>query len=161
MNPSDSNPENRAWVAELDRQLRALPDHPAPPSLIAAVLARLEQQAHAPWWHQSWWAWPKPVQIASLLLSSAAIATLTLLVAAVGDAVVDSYLYAAWLECLAQCRSAGRTLATLGDATHSLLRQLPGAVLPTVTTVWLTFYLAVLALGTVLYRLSCPSLQSR
>lgn len=54
--------------ARIHRELRQLPDHAAPATLAPRVMAGLRAQAQTPWWHRSFWAWPKPVQAAFVIL---------------------------------------------------------------------------------------------
>ena len=55
--------------AEIDRQLKALPELVAPPSLASRVMAALARQANLPWYRQSWLAWPVPVRMFALVIS--------------------------------------------------------------------------------------------
>jgi hypothetical protein len=52
---------------EIDRELKALPELPAPRTLAPRVLAAIAQQARVPWYRQSWQGWPVPLQAAALV----------------------------------------------------------------------------------------------
>jgi len=57
--------------AEIDRQLKALPELVAPRSLAPRVMAVLARRASLPWYRQSWPAWPMPVRVFALVVSLA------------------------------------------------------------------------------------------
>jgi hypothetical protein len=56
---------------EIDRELRALPDLPAPSTLAPRVMAAIERRAAAPWFARSWPEWPVAARAASFLLLAA------------------------------------------------------------------------------------------
>ena len=49
-------------AAALDRELKALPDLPAPASFAAGVMAMVRAYELRPWWLRAWVEWPLPVQ---------------------------------------------------------------------------------------------------
>ena len=57
--------------AEIDRQLKALPELLAPRSLAPRVMAALARRDSLPWYRQSWPAWPVPVRVFALVISLA------------------------------------------------------------------------------------------
>lgn len=63
MNLRDHTGPNEQWVAELDRELKSLPDHRAPATLMVRVMAVLEQRARWPWYRRCWVEWPMPVRL--------------------------------------------------------------------------------------------------
>jgi hypothetical protein len=62
------NEDEKRLEAQIDRELKALPEVAAPATLVARVMATLERRARAPWYRQSWQAWPVPAQAACLLV---------------------------------------------------------------------------------------------
>jgi hypothetical protein len=52
--------------AELDRELKALPELEAPASLSRRVLAEIRHRRALPWYHQSWQHWPLPLRVMAL-----------------------------------------------------------------------------------------------
>jgi hypothetical protein len=52
--------------ASVWRELDALGELSAPPALANRILAAIEQRAAAPWYRQSWVAWPFALRVASL-----------------------------------------------------------------------------------------------
>ena len=53
---------------EIDRELRALPDLPAPSTLAPRVMAAIGRRAAVPWFARSWPEWPVAAQAGSFLL---------------------------------------------------------------------------------------------
>jgi hypothetical protein len=48
--------------AEIDRELKALPEISAPTTLISRVMASIELRAALPWFRRAWDTWPGPLQ---------------------------------------------------------------------------------------------------
>lgn len=142
---------------ELEERLRELPDLPAPRTLIPGVMARLQARAAAPWWRRSWWAWPRPVQALSVVLSSVAILLLNLLYVEVRDAVAAAYLHVAVQDWLAQFEPVWRLLSALSTAAELVLQRLCGAACVYLMAAGLAVYLVCVGLGTMLYRLVQPA----
>ena len=67
----------RRLEQEVERELKALPDLPAPATLAPRVLAAIARRAHAPFYRRSWQMWPLPLKAASLTLSAALIVALS------------------------------------------------------------------------------------
>lgn len=66
-------------AAEIDRELKSLPDLPAPPTLAMRVMASIHSRQSVPWYRQSWQAWPMPVRVMSFLLLAGAFAGICVL----------------------------------------------------------------------------------
>ena len=47
------------------RELKALPELPAPAALINRVMAAIELRQNAPWYRRSWTTWPVTLQVAA------------------------------------------------------------------------------------------------
>lgn len=160
MNPSP-HPPSEDWEAWLDRQLRQLPDRPAPTSLAPRVLAAVAARARRPWYRQPWFAWPQWAQVVSLLVLSGALGALTYALLHGEDFATAETLAAQFAVWWAPVEAVRAAVHTLGAALSLLARQVSG-------TVWLALgglaglmYAACLALGTVLYRLCCPARPPR
>src|SRR5215469_12409932 len=64
-----NNDNNRERLEiEIDRELRALPDLPAPSTLGPRVMAAIGRRASAPWFSRSWPEWPVTAQAATFLI---------------------------------------------------------------------------------------------
>ncbi len=57
---------NKELEAEIDRELKALPELKAPPTLVHRVLRTLEKRAATPWYRLAWQYWPGPLRAATL-----------------------------------------------------------------------------------------------
>lgn len=56
----------RQLEAEIDRELRSLPELRAPLTLERRVRAALQDRVALPWYKQSWEMWPKPLRVGTL-----------------------------------------------------------------------------------------------
>lgn len=74
MNRMTNNSDDERWVEALDRELKNLPDHRAPPTLVPRVLAAIAARSTSPWYRQSWSAWPIGVRLAATVLVLIAVA---------------------------------------------------------------------------------------
>src|SRR6266571_5146207 len=54
--------------AAVDRELKALPELPAPANLVSRVMAAIAARANLPWYHQSWQTWSVGLRAAALVL---------------------------------------------------------------------------------------------
>src|SRR6476660_9784316 len=62
--------------AEVDRELKSLPDLVAPPALMLRVTAAIRNTPPVPWYRQSWQMWPLGLQAVSFVLLAALFGTL-------------------------------------------------------------------------------------
>jgi len=62
--------------AEIDHELKGLPDLAAPPALLQRVTAAIRHTSPSPWYRQSWQMWPIGLQAVSLLLLMALFGTI-------------------------------------------------------------------------------------
>ena len=56
------------------RELRKLPELPAPETLVHSVMLAVHAKEREPWWQRPWLTWPRPVQVIS---SALCVATVT------------------------------------------------------------------------------------
>lgn len=52
--------------AAIDRELKGLPELPAPPTLASRVMAAIEARARVPWYRRSWQTWPVALQATAM-----------------------------------------------------------------------------------------------
>jgi hypothetical protein len=121
------NPEyEERLAAEIDRELKSLPELRAPSTLMRRVSAAIEQRHRLPWYWQSWEAWPVPLRAAALLVLTAFFASLCLGVWKLPD--TESYSVASrhaagWFTGLTTLWNALNALvATLAQAAQQLGR---------------------------------------
>lgn len=66
------NPEYEQQLeTEIDRELKRLPELPAPATLSLRVMQAIAARAAAPWYRQSWGTWPAPWRTLSFVVLAA------------------------------------------------------------------------------------------
>lgn len=138
----------------VDRALRALPERPAPSTLIPRVRQAIAARQRLPWWRKSFAHWPWPARWMFIGLTTA----LAALVLSAGWGGSDGAGYR-WVaaEALAVAGSlevAGRVLGALANAGVAVLATLGPAWLWGAAAVAGACYLTTLGLGTFCYRLA-------
>lgn len=139
--------------AAIDRELKALPELPAPRALASQVLAMITARTALPWYRQPWQAWPVLLRASSLFM----------LLAALGGLCFAGHIFtetapvvATAQECnhwLAGIAALWRGLNTLPGVLSSVLTHLgPGFVAGCIAAVALA-YAACIAAATCYYRL--------
>ncbi|PYM15950.1 MAG: hypothetical protein DME18_02850, partial [Verrucomicrobia bacterium] len=60
------NEQNEKQLEQLvHRELRKLPELPAPETLVHRVMLAVHVKEHQPWWQRSWWSWPRLMKVSS------------------------------------------------------------------------------------------------
>jgi len=149
----NSQSEER-WKAEIDQQLKRLPELQAPSTLIPRVSAAIRQRRSAPWYRQPWQAWPVLLRSAALVILATFFASLCLGAWRLPD--TESYLAASrhaagWFDGLTTLWNALNALiATLAQAVQQLGRGMLIGCLAAVALAWAL----CLGLGTACLRLA-------
>lgn len=149
------NPEyEEKLAAEIDRELKGLPELRAPSTLMRRVSAAIEQRCQVPWYRQSWQAWPAPVRTTALVALALFFASLCLGVWKLPDTEsysVASRQAAGWLTGVTTIWNAFNALvATLAQAIQQLGRGFLIGGLAAVALAWAM----CLGLGTACVRLA-------
>jgi len=138
----------------IDRELRRLPDRPAPGTLMPRVMQAIAARQATPWWQKSFVHWPLPARLAFLTGSSTLAALLGYLVWGLSSGVTLGALGAEirpWLSGLSVIRSI---LETLGSAALVLAKSAGPWLMWAAITIAAVSYLTTIGLGTVCWRLA-------
>ncbi len=147
-------------AAEIERELKSLPELQAPATLIPRVRAAIARRQCVPWYRQPWPAWPVPMRAAALVILAGFFALLCLGAWKVPD--TESYLAATrhatgWFSSLATLWNALNALvSTLAQAVQQLGRGFLLGCLVAVSLAWAM----CLALGTACLRLTLARRQA-
>lgn len=147
------NPEfDKQLEAEIDRQLKDLPDLAAPPNLMSRTMNVIARPA-APWHARPWSAWPAGLRAAYLVLTLGALAGAFPEWRAVGPGLFGAMTarlahWRAGVECL------WNAVGVLTGAVAPILDHLGKGVTLSCVLVVLLAYLACIGFGTVFVRLA-------
>ena len=141
-------------AAEIDQQLKSLPELQAPSTLILRVSAAIAQRRRSPWYRQPWQAWPVLMRAAALVVLAAFFASLCFGAWRLPD--TESYLAATrhtagWASDLTTLwNGLNAVLGTLAQAVQQLNRGILLGCLAAVALAWAI----CLGLGTACLRLA-------
>jgi hypothetical protein len=135
------NPEcEEKLAAEIDRELKALPELKAPSTLLRRVMKTIEARRRLPWYQQSWSAWPAPLRVAALIVLASFFASLCVGVWRLPDTegyMTASRQAAGWFAGLTTLWNALNALAgTLAHAVQQLGRGFLIGALAAVALAW-------------------------
>lgn len=142
----------------VERELRALPDLPAPETLLHRVMLVVHQRARLPWWKRAWPEWPGPVrQLSFALLSVVAVATVAVTVwgvSALGN-LISLGQVGPWLSEHVPYLERGYALArSLGSAGALVYRTAGQQILLWGSLLALGAYVMGIGLTTACYRMA-------
>jgi hypothetical protein len=146
MNPHDP------FAAALDRELKRLPELPAPATLIPRVQAAIEQRAAQPWHRRPWPQWPTPARaaaLAALLAIFAAICFGAWQVSQGETFTGAARRIGAWFASLGVTVNALATLLRAGALT---MKQLGPVFLTALLLMAVCVYATCIGMGTLLYK---------
>jgi len=142
--------------ARIRRELDALGELSAPPALANRIMGVIAKRPAAPWYRQSWTAWPFGLRMASLaglvlLFTGLCFAGWELMHGATGQWVGGRF---------ADAGALWRTLGVLVDTAASLVRQLGNGVIMAGMALMFAAWVMCFGLGTVFVRLAMrPSMN--
>ncbi len=154
MNPQPDHSHDN-WEAALDRQLKALPDRPAPATLVPRALALLAARARRPWYRQTWLFWPRWAQAGSLVAVSFVLGALTFALLHAGEVASTGQVseqLSVWLAPFKALWGAGEALVT---AIGLLVQKVGFWVWVGIAALCAAMYAACIGLGTILCRIAC------
>jgi hypothetical protein len=143
------SPKHEPDLEELfHRELRNLPPWKAPPSLAPRIMAQVRAKAlaaEAPWWLQSWSAWPLYAR-AALFIAAILIASLFFSGSIVLDDQVRTMAAPSWFANIVD------EFATFGNTIALLWQKVGQPLFLTRLVVCLVMYFLCLGLGTAMFR---------
>src|SRR3954468_14134709 len=140
--------------AEIDRELKSLPEIPAPATLISRVMATIELRAALPWFRRAWHTWPDPLQglfLVTMLALFGGICFGAWEVTHTTTFALAVHKVGGWFSGLAAIWTA---LNALAAAVLAILKQLNTAVVIAFMVAAALGYAIFLTLGTVYVRLA-------
>jgi len=138
----------------VERELKRLPDVPAPQTLVHRVMLAVQQRQQRPWWQRPWLTWPPGSQVASFFVLAASVGMVSHLAGLVHGGI-DTISISHWpSEWAALFAPVGTTLKTLGLVLSIVLREIGQPVLLALGAAWVLCYLACIAVGTACFRLA-------
>lgn len=145
-------PNEKQLAAEIDRELKALPELRAPESLMARVIMRIEHPVTVPWYRRSWQSWSLPVRMAAMGLLVAFLAALCF-----GTwGLSQSSGLALWVHELARSFSSlsaiWHAVDLIGGTFLLAVKQLGNAVLLAAVAAIALAWAACIGIGTVYFR---------
>ena len=132
------------------RELDALEELPAPPALANRILRAIEQRAAAPWYRQSWSAWPFALRMASLT----ALVLLFVGICFGSQAAEHSTAASQATGWFAGLGVIWKTLSVLAGAVGATIQSLGNGLVVGVAVLLLATYAAGIGLGTAYVRLA-------
>lgn len=143
------------WDALLDRELKRLPNRRAPETLIPRVIKVIETRARQPWYRQTWWHWPKLVQVMSLLGVSTLLGAIVWVCLGTDAAAMRPLAGGgAFDSVLAPLAALWSLVGALAGALGLVAKQAGGWALFGGMAVMGAAYLSCVGLGTVFYRVA-------
>jgi hypothetical protein len=143
------NPKHEPDLEELfHRELRNLPPWKAPPSLAPRIMARVRAKAlaaEAPWWMQSWSAWPMYAR-AALFVAAILIASLFFSGSIVLDDQMQTMVAPSWFANIVD------QFTTFGNTIALLWQKVGQPLFLTRLVVCLVMYFLCLGLGSAMFR---------
>jgi len=140
--------------AMIDRELKGLPELPAPDVLASRVMSAIGNRAKVAWYRQPWQMWPAALRLGSLVLLLALFGGLCLAGwrLAQGEAFIGAtHEFGRWLSSVS---ALGNTLSVLLGAVVLAAKQLGTGLIVAVLAAVAIGYLICLGLGTVCVRIA-------
>ncbi|MEI6392180.1 MAG: hypothetical protein WCT12_13885 [Verrucomicrobiota bacterium] len=141
--------------AEIDRELKGLPDLPAPQTLASRVMLAIEGRPNVVWYRQPWHQWPSALQMGSLVVLLAFFGGLCFAGwrLAQGEAFIGAtHTVGGWLSGVS---ALGNALSVLRGALAYAVKQLGTGFIVAALVAVAVGYAVCLGLGTICVRLAC------
>lgn len=148
--------ENREKKLEalIHRELRQLPERPAPATLVHRVMLAVHARAKRSWWERSWVSWPLGLQMISLAVLLASAALVSYFLGAASDGVNVTSISSKLVESFAWLKPVWEIGTALVGALSVVLRVTSQQFLLIGGAVVALAYVTCVGLGTVCVRMA-------
>jgi len=147
------NEQNEKQLEQLiHRELRKLPELPAPQTLVHRVMLAVHAKEREPWWQRSWWTWPLWAQMTSLATFVACAGLISYLAGAVWGGLNVTSLSTAVSQWLSGYAPIWEALKALFGAVLLVLQKLGQPALFVAGGSLLLVYFLCVGVGTVCFR---------
>ena len=149
-----NEPDEKQLERLIDRELRKLPEWPAPETLVHRVMLAVHAKERQPWWQRPWPTWPRGARLASSAVFCATIAALVYFGAQAWQASgIGSPLEKIWVWTLSLA-PLWDWLVAVANAAVLVLQKGGQQYLLIGLSVAAAMYLLCVATGTACYRLA-------
>jgi len=138
----------------IHRELRNLPEVPAPPTLLHRVMLAVHENARRPWWVRSWVNWPLGMQMISLAVLLASAGLVSYFLGAAWDGFSVTSMSSKVVESFAWLKPIWEIVAALVGAATVMLRVTGQQFLLIGAAIVALAYVTCVALGTVCVRMA-------
>jgi len=146
---------NEKQLEELvHRELKKLPDLPAPETLVHRVMLSVHERQRRSWWQRSWLNWPLGVQMVSLAILVISAGLVSYLFGAAWNGLNVASISTRLTEWLSTYAPVWEAVRALGGAILMSLQKVGQPVLFAAVGSLLLVYFLCVGLGTVCFRLA-------
>lgn len=148
--------ENREKKLEelIHRELRQLPERPAPATLVHRVMLAVHARAKRPWRERAWVSWPLGLQMISLAVLLASAGLVSYFLGAVWNGVSVTSISSGLIESFAWLKPIWEMVAALIGAVTVIVRVTGQQFLLIGAAVVALAYVTCIGLGTVCVRMA-------
>ncbi len=140
--------------AEIDRELKALPELEAPPTLARRVMRAVQEKAHVPWYHLAWQSWPAPLRAATMAVLIVSFGGLCFAAWEICQTAGYTELVRALTGWMAAVWTLGNAVAALLSSAVLVIKHLGTALILACLAALAIAWAMCLGLGTVYLRLA-------
>jgi hypothetical protein len=149
-----SNDRDQILEQRIDRELKSLPELPAPTGFSMRVLSAIRKQAELPWYKRSWQDWPQGLRFASMALVVSALAAGVFGVAQLPRLGALTSMTTGANNVFGAVQSFLNVLGALGNSLLLVLQKMGPVAIAGGVLVVLFGYITCVGLGTVYVKLA-------
>ncbi len=149
-----NNEYEKRLEAEIDRELKGLPELAAPSTLVSQVMTAAAKRSNLPWYRQSWLMWSPPLRVAALAILLALFGGLCLAGAQVTHAESFAIVAHKVGGCFGVVTAVWSAVTVLLNAVFLVVKQLGSGFIIACSLAAAFGYALCVGLGTVYMRLA-------